>query len=214
MQSPAEYITRTESAVRLLLGGIDSYLQVLRNSPDPIFRTSAPLARGPASDREFEAWFRDNTSSIAAAKAARMQFMAESFALGTLCGAILQIAAKALECFSENKIVPGHLQAVVGSGRAKYCVGRLVRSVPLGLVVYAARNQHAHFNEEALREPNVEIFERLATLHEYSGSLSFRDPAFDLQSTRIDSFAANVTALIGWRDYETYIGDINAMLGT
>ena len=140
--------------------------------------------------------------------------MAESFALDTLCGAILQVAAKAVECFSANTIVPSHLRAVVGSGSAKYCVGRLVRSIPLGLVVYAARNQHTHFNEGALREPNATVFELLSTSHEYSNSLPFRDAAFDLRNPSIVSFAANVTALLGWRDYETYLADINAMLGT
>jgi hypothetical protein len=212
MQSSAEYIASTASAVRLLFSGVNDYLQILRNSPAPVFVTSTP--QSPAFDREYEAWARANRSSNVVATAARQQFMAEHFALDTLCGAILQVAAKAIECYATNAVIPTHLASTVNASYSKYCVGRMVRSVPLGLVVYAARNQHTHFNEQTLREPSKTVFERLATAHEHAEKLPFRDSMFDLGNTGIVSFAANVTGLIGWRDYETYLADLHAMLKT
>jgi hypothetical protein len=211
MQSADEYIVKTESAVRKLLDGIDTYLQVLRDSPAPVFITSTPI--GPAFDAQFEVWLLKNKAKNDAAAEARRQFMAESFALDTLCGALLQVGQKALERYSANEAVIPSLAAVVKPSQARYCVGRLVRGVPLGLVVYAGRNQHAHFNEGALREPSATVFERLATAHEHAAATASRDPAFDLQRPGVTSYAANVTALLGWRDYEAYCADLRAMLG-
>ncbi len=211
MQSANEYIAKTESAVRKLLDGVDTYLQVLRDSPVPIFITSTPI--GPAFVTEFEAWQVKNRAQNDAAAETRRKFLAESFALDTLCGALLQIAQKALECYSGNAFVPPSLAAVVKAGTAKYCVGRLVRGLPLGIIIYAARNQHAHFNEGSLNEPSATVFEQLTTAHEHAATVAFRDQAFDLQNPGVVSYAANVTALIGWRDYDAYYADLRAMLG-
>ncbi len=161
MQSAHDYITKTESAVRKLFDGIDTYLQVLRASPVPIFMTASPL--GPEFDAEFEVWAASHKDQNDAAAEARRHFLAESFALDTLCGALLQVAQKALECYSTNTSIPPSFAVVVKPGSAKFCVGRLVRGVPLGLVVYAARNQHTHFNEGPLREPSATVFERLVS---------------------------------------------------
>ena len=78
-------------------------------------------------------------------------------------------------------------------------------------VVYAARNQHMHFNEEQLREPSLNVFELLATEHEYKSTVPFRDSPFDLENPGLVSFAANVTALLGWRDYERYVEDMRVL---
>ena len=123
------------------------------------------------------------------------------------------MAEKALEYYSTGGVVPPSLTTVVKPATQKFCVGRMVRGVPIGLVVYAARNQHTHFNEPPLREPSTSVFERLTSGPEFGTSLAFRDPAFDLRNPAILSFAANVTALLGWRNYEQYIGDIRLALG-
>lgn len=140
--------------------------------------------------------------------------MAEAFALDTLCGAVLHVAEKALEIYGRGTEVPEHLSHAVWPNLAKYCVGRTVRRVPFGLVVYAARNQHAHFNHNSLKAPNVAVFEALATAHGYGGNEErIVDPAFDLANPGLVSYASNVTALVRWRDYDSYLEDMNAMLG-
>jgi len=211
MQSTADYLLRTESAVRLLFSGVDSYLNILKKATGVTFITSEPFC--PKQDAEFAEWQLENSEQLAIAKAAEREFIAESFALDTLCGAILQVADKALELYGSNKSVPPHLSASLKPHHAKYCVGRSVRTIPLGLIVYAARNQHTHFNEDTLREPSASVFHLLATAYGYGGRQQIIDPAFDLANQRLVSFASNITSLIGWRTYEKYAADMRSMLG-
>jgi len=212
MQTAAEYLSRTESAVRHQFAGIEQYMEVLREVTRPVFVTSTPP--GPIQDAEFEHWRASNAAALAAAREAEQRFLAEAFALDTLCGAVLHVAEKGLELYGGGKEVPEHLSSAVGAKLSKYCVGRTVRTVPLGLVVYAARNQHAHFNERSLKAPSAAVFDALATGHGYGrNGERIVDPAFDLGNIGLVSYASNVTALIGWRGYDAYIADMRAMLG-
>ena len=195
MQTFNEYLTKTESAVRLLFGGIDSYLVVLRGITGVTFVTPQPF--GPAFDADFSAWQLANAGVLTATREAERKFLAESFALDTLCGAVFHVAERALEVYSTNTTVPPEWADIATSRKAKYCIGRLVRTVPLGLVIYAARNRHAHYNENSLHEPSATVFEHLATDHGYSTAETFRDPAFDLNNPVLNSCAHNAMALIG-----------------
>lgn len=211
MQSPGDYIKKTESAVRHLFNGIDEYRDVLRASPVPVFVSRTPP--GPALDTEFETCARKNSEPQRLAKDAIKEYIAESFAIATLYGAVLQIAAKALEVYSKNTNVPNHLSNVVKPSFAKYCVGRLVRTVPLGLVVYAGRNQHTHFNDKALNKLNTSIFELLMTCHGIELEPNPRDDNFDFSLPETASLATKVTWLIGWHNYDSYHTDLASMLG-
>jgi hypothetical protein len=210
MQSAVEYLAKTESAVRKLFDGVDTYLEVLHSNTVPVFVTSTPP--GPQFGAEYDAWTRANASDLEALREAERIFLAESFALDTLCGAIFQVAEKVLECYSENELIPCGLEGVVDARGAKFCIGRPVRTLPLGLVIYAARNQHTHFNDGKLREPSATVFERLAISHGYQSEAPFRDPAFDLRNPSLVSYACNVLTLIGWRTYDLYYRDLTAML--
>jgi hypothetical protein len=211
MQSASDYLIRTESAARLLFSGVDSYLSVLRKATGVTFVTGEPY--GPKQDAEFAAWQIANAERLAAARAAEREFIAESFALDTLCGSILQVADKAIELYGSNTEIPPGVPKTLKPHHAKFCIGRSVRTVPLGLVIYAARNQHTHFNDEALREPSASVFQLLATAHGYGGGQQIVDPAFDLNNQSLLSFASNVTSLIGWRSSEKYASDMRTMLG-
>ncbi len=210
MQSATEYLSRTESAVRLLFTGVDSYMGLLRDATGVVFVTGEPY--GPKQDAEFEAWKTQNAHRLVAAREAERRFLAESFALNTLCGSILQVADKALELYSSNQSIPSGLPSTLKPYHAKFCVGRTIRTLPLGLIVHAARNQHAHFNENSLREPGKSVFHQLATAHGYGGGREFVDPAFDLNNQNLLSCASNVTSLVGWRSYDTYLADMRSML--
>lgn len=212
MQTAAEYIAKTESAMRMLFEGIDSYSEILRRHPLSVFVT--PYTNATNSNAQYEEWAKENRHSIAASLEAQKKYIAESFAKATLCGAVLQVAAKALECYSKNTDIPSRWSPVIKqeSKAVPFCIGRLIHDVPLGLVIYAARNQHTHFGEAKLREPNLSVFERLATNHGIQSSQLFRHPAFDLQNTGLVSFASNCTALIDWCSYEAYEKDMRDLL--
>ncbi|MGV2933107.1 hypothetical protein ACE3G8_18715 [Vreelandella venusta] len=212
MQTVDEYLNRTESAVRRLFDGIDDYISILRTAVGVTFVTSEPY--GPKQDAEYAAWKAKNAKRLLEAREAEQRYLAESFALDTLCGSVLQVAAKAIEIYGQNNPIPETFAGIVQPKLSKFCTGRVVRNVPLGLIIYAARNQHTHFNDGKLREPSAEVFKRLATEHGYGGQEQFSDPAFDIDNPRLVSLASNVTGLIEWRSYESYIGDMCALLQT
>lgn len=213
MQNAAQYLDKTRSAAARLFEGIDAYLAMLREH-------STTFVTSYTSDEDFQrqhdAWYAANQSKIRAALEAQKQYLGESFAQATLCGAVLQLAAKAIECYSTNTHIPQDWTKLIkpSSKSVPFCTGRLVRGVPLGLVVYAGRNQHTHFEDQNLREPNVEVFRRLAVTHGYGkGSMEpVIDPAFHLGTKSITSFANNVTALIEWRSLEAYESDMRQLL--
>ena len=209
MKNAEDYLERTESAVRYLFNAVDSYLETLRAGIKPVFVSGLPY--GPEQDAQYSAWCIENADALEEAKAARRAFRAETFALDTICGAILQIAEKGLEIYSGNTQILDAWKPQIPSYLAKFCVGREVRSTPLGLIVYAARNQHTHFNDPKLRDVSANIFRNLAEAHGYSSSA--RDPAFDLENSKIISYASNVTALMDWRSFEKYQEDMCSMLG-
>jgi hypothetical protein len=213
MQNAAEYLDKTRSASAKLFEGIDTYLALLRQH-STTFVTS--YTNQEDFQRQYDAWYETNRSSMQAALEAQRQYLGESFAQATLCGSVLQLAAKAIECYSKNTEIPEDWKSLIkpGAKPVPFCAGRPVRGVPLGLVIYAGRNQHIHFEDQNLREPNVEVFRRLATNHGYGkGSTEpVVDPAFHLGTESINSFANNITALIEWRSLEAYETDMRKLL--
>lgn len=208
MRSAVDYLQKTESATRYLFDAVDAYLGLLRASVGPVFMTSLPY--GPEQDAQYSAWRVEHAEALEEARVARQEFRAEAFALDTICGSILQIAEKGLEIYSGQTEVPTALEGKISPRLAKFCVGREVRSTPLGLIVYAARNQHTHFNDSKLGNASAKIFANLATAHGYSSTM--RDPAFDIDNQILTSFASNVTSLIEWRSFEQYQSDMLSML--
>lgn len=213
MQNAAQYLDKTRSAAARLFEGVDAYLAMLRDH-STTFVTSYTSQED--LQRQYDAWHKANQSKIQAALEAQKQYFGEGFAQATLCGAILQLAAKAVECYSKNTQVPQDWVSFIKptSKPAPFCIGRLVRGVPLGLVIYAGRNQHIHFEDQNLREPNVEVFRRLAVNHRYGkGSKEpVVDPAFHLGTASITSFANNITALVEWRSLDAYEKDMRELL--
>lgn len=206
MESPAEFLERTSSAAGHLFAAIDSYMQLLRGNP---------VFTGSFSDEKqhkeaFKAWMVKNKVEIERGLAAEREFHAEKYALAILCGSILQVAATGIRLYSKNQEVPSEWKKVIKSNAERFCIGREVRGVPLGLVVYAARNQYNHPEDEKLREPSTTIFEKLATMH-IDGKLC-RDPAFDLKVRLRWNYPSNVISLLGWSDYEAYESDMRSLL--
>src|SRR4029453_17126777 len=104
MQSAKEYLDKTESAVQRLFDCIDEYLAVLRRATGVTFVTGLPY--GPDHDAAFEAWQVANRARLDAARRAEREYLAETFAVDTLSGSILQVAGKALEIYGRNTTLP------------------------------------------------------------------------------------------------------------
>ena len=205
MQTFDEYIAKTQSAVRHLFDAIGEYRSVLDGAHAPIFISSTLDER--EREKELDAWLARHADAIQAARDAERRYFDESFALATICGAVLQVADKAFETFSRDTAVPMEWEGVVTPHSARYCIGRVIRNVPLGLIVLAGRNQHMHFDENP-RKLAVAVFDRLAIHHGRNTDPEIRDPAFDLRNERLVSYVHNIVALLRWNSYETYEADL------
>lgn len=209
MQTAQDYINQTASAAKHLFAGIDDYIQILRDAPTPALITDTKQ-----SDAMLQSWAATNSKKIEQSLEAQRQFFAEKHALATLCGSILQIASMAIRLYSENKSIPPEFAACIKTNKnaIRHCIGRRVRDVPIGLLIYAGRNHYNHLEGGKLHEPNLTIFDKLATNHKYG--IGIRDPAFDLQGNVGWNLPSNVTSILGWRSYESYERDMVQLLVT
>lgn len=209
-----EYLSKTKSAVEHLFEGIEEYSEIVRRSVPPIY-VSSGLMDNEAAMVAFEAWRGRNAEALTAAKVAQEELSAEWYAMAAICGALLEIATSGIRQCNAASQVPAAFADVIKAEQpaALFCVGRVVRSVPLGLVVYGARNQHTHHEDEGFRAVPTRVFELLATEHGIPGAEGIPDPAFDLQVRKLSTYAHNVTGLIEWRTYERYETDMREMLG-
>lgn len=212
MQNYQEYLSKTETATRLLFQGVSAYREILKEAAAATtFATS--YADFEDLERQHARWQQENAATIERAEQLYNRYFAESFSQATLCGSILQIASKAIEKYSANSEIPANVRAIVGSHLRlqRFCVGRELRGLPIGLVIYAGRNQHMHFESHALHPSSQNVFDHLATV-QYGGGDTVKDPAFDPSNPSLESLAHNVVALLGWKAYEDFFRDVSEML--
>ena len=131
------------------------------------------------------------------------------FARATLCGSIAQVSYVALKQFSTNaEVSSGHRFGVAsGVSAAKFCVGRLVQGIPLGLLIYAARVQYNHWEEGTPKNKVPQaVFHALAS--HYSDDLMF-DMAYDLDWPSPRPVAHYILRNeLNWFEYDDYVKDL------
>ena len=210
MSNLEQYIDQTKSAVLILFRGINSYLEIIHNSPLPVYIGDSGDTK--SGKPNYKNWLSLNESKIKSSLDAQRMFSAENFALSILCGSLLQIAYKGIELFSTNNSIPTNLSReliplVKSKKIIKFCIGNKLHNVEKGLILYAGRNQYNHFNDKSLNELNKNIFRLIA-----NQDRSFQDPAFDLENEHLISYSANILALLEWNSYESYVKDIFAII--
>lgn len=163
---------------------------------------------------KYNSWYKENCNEIEKRRKAEAKYIDETFAQSVLCGSIVQIAAMAIKKYSPKQPIPSEWRQVRNIGSAtKYFIGRTVREIPIGLLIYATRNQHNHYDDETIREPASTIFQRLSKVESSpNNAATYMDPAFDLQNLNVIHYASNITALMEWRSYDRYISDMKDML--
>lgn len=213
METIEEYLDRTESASQKLFEGISSYLDILSDSV-PLTFLSSTFDQAQL-EKEYSQWKKVNEEALRARREAERAFVAESFALSNLCGAVLQMASMGISQFSTKQPVPSAFQGMMEErwSVTKYCIGREIRGVPIGMVILAGRNQYNHFDERPkLKNPAKRVFELLAYMGKDEQGKPLIDPAFNLHNDRLICFASNITGLLEWRSYEDYREDMMGML--
>lgn len=146
--NPELFLSKTEVACRHFFGGLELYEQKVDGAAEDVL-TLDPLSR------EFKGRMQ-----------ALKTFLTSDFARALLAGSILQIAYMGIEMFSRNKSIPRQCDWIVkhdnktNKKAVAFSVGRPVpdqqivecysfgpraQQIPLGLVVYAGRNQYCHW---------------------------------------------------------------------
>jgi hypothetical protein len=196
-----EYLRKTEHAVRHFYAGLDSCWRYYREALThwDISKVGEPMT--PKRCAELQKYL-----------ALAGRYFDLKFSEATFAGSILQVAAIAIRRFSSNAIIPESCMALVpanAKGAMPFCVGRQVHGVPAGLIVYAARNQYNHWDDEP-QKATRRIFDALCAAFQND---PFYDLAFDMGNPTITIHANEV--LLGalcWRTYEQYEAEIRGML--
>jgi len=94
MQSFAVYESSTETAVRKLFEGIASYANILKAIRGTTF-VSGELDR-EKFNAQYQEWAEKNKRRLEKSFAAQRAYSEQSFAMATLCGAVLQVASRFL----------------------------------------------------------------------------------------------------------------------
>ena len=221
MENIQGYLEQTESAVRKLFEGLSEYHKL-------VLRSVSPMYLGKEGDTEnktpaYQEWSEKNQNEIQISRKAMQDSFAERFAYATLAGSLLQIAAMGIQLFSQNESIPEDLPEDIKrhiktsakkSPVKKFCIGRKICDIPIGLIIYAGRNQYNHIDAKKLNEVNTKIFDLISK----RVNEDYSDPCFDLINpeikTEVINFAGNIIGLLEWDHYEQYHADMLQMLTT
>lgn len=212
------YLERSRSALEALCAAVDNYLGVLDREPIVTGPGWSETVDEVERQARIEQWYRENQEAIERRAAAEREYFAESFALAAICGSILQIAHIAIQVYSRNDAVPDVLadgsrlpeplreRVTRNTAARRAAIGRPVLGLPLGLLVYAGRNQYAHMDDQDLNEPGKSIFLTLAARYglpnTWDNPQRPLDPAFKVPNPAVPNMAGNIRALLGWSTFE------------
>lgn len=203
----SKYLSQTAKAVQQLFDAGTFYRDLLDQIFPPMFEFSGPSA----IEREgaWNEWCARNQNRFEITNRMQKEFLGQMVSQSVISGSILQIACMGIRLFSHNTVVPSGLEEFEGSKRenVKFFVGRQVNSLPLGIVILAARNQYSHMDEDPYKPMTQKLFARL-----YCGA-GYPDPAVLLADRGLTWYLpANVFSLIGWSGYDSYLDDMRQML--
>jgi hypothetical protein len=138
------------------------------------------------------------------------------FSKATFAGAIFQVAYTGIRLFSLQNSVPSSYKNLVESDKKKsavpFCIGPERHGVPVGLIVYAARNQYNHWDEEKPHDVTQNVFRALSKA--FSKNV-WSDLAFELSNPTITVYADEVLLIaLGWTTYDKYFAEMKALLGS
>lgn len=200
-----EYMSQAEFAVKQLFDSLKYYRDLLEKEMAirPVFSTT-----GCTEDEHLEQakkFFDDNKEQNDAANKLSSELLGLKDSQALICGSILQVAFTAISKFSTYD---GECM-VLKKKKVKFGIGREVNNIPLGLVIYAGRNQYNHWDDEKPHDQTKLLFDLIATKN---NELDYKDPCFNLDLGVIDIYSHNILGLIGWKIYEEYEKDMIDML--
>jgi hypothetical protein len=120
----------------------------------------------------------------------------------------------AIRLYSPPRTIPGEWQPYIKPSHdaARFCVGPLKHGVPTGLIIYAGRNQFAHWDEPQKHNLVVKrVFQLLANAFD---SNPLWDMVFELETGVTASFCVGPVPFLAleWKSYHVYLAEMTAIL--
>jgi len=208
-KTPAEYLQKTEHAVRHAYSGLGScwsyYQQALQHTTPPIEKDGYYVFEPPKTPEERTKL--DRYLELAG-KYFELKISEAMFA-----GFILQAAYTGIRLYSHNETIPPNCAMLVEPSQETvipFCIGKECYGIPTGLIIYAGRNQYNHWDEEESRRSTSKIFSALSVAF-WDNPLS--DLAFDLGNPTIPIYASEIVfTALGWGSYEKYLVEMTDLL--
>ena len=196
--SVKKFLKETEPAVQHMFAALDHY-----NGLKP-FRKEYYKKNGCAQARkEVIKFLGRNINS-----------MGLDMAKVTLCGAIVQVAYSAIKQYSKNGAIPiscGRLDIPIDNEKAGFYIGREVHGIPMGLLIFAAREQYSNWELGTPSNPIAKgIFEHLRSLRNRD---IWQDLLYELDWP-VKRPAAHyiIQKELKWLSYDDYISDMSQAL--
>ena len=210
MNNIEEFLEKSKRATNALFTGISNY-------DDLIQKREAPPSVFSGSDfaKQYEEYCEANKEAIQHDSERDIVFLTEWFALATLCGAVLQFAHQAIGLYSQNVTIPDITVCsnVTKDSVRKFCIGRNVRGVPLGLAIYAGRNQHVHLQESISSLNQTILRELVENGSQGGGSRWIIGSEFEYIEGNAESMAPHFIDLFEWNKLEAFERDMVDALG-
>ena len=154
----------------------------------------------------------------------------KNIAREVISGSILQISYMAIKIFSEcehksNAIIQieKDINEIISNNETRskrkfkfpkqFCIGRCLGDLPIGLVIYAGRNQYNHHDADLLSPVNEVIFDYLYQMYPNPRS----GISFDRKNSQRTYYSYNMLCALGWLDkensggYDAYIKDMESI---
>lgn len=169
---------------------------------------------------------QNNKVQLSDIKNYKTEFNSIIFSKHIIAGSILQIAYMAIKIYSKNKTKSLFLQMAEqyinqynkdDSKRKfcfdkKFCIGKIVEDIPMGLIIYTGRNQYNHMNDvvEKMSLENKNILNDLSELY----PIKINDFNLDVKDKTNLLFAYSILDILGWtphtskNPYEKYKQDM------
>ena len=203
-KTPEEYLDITEHAVRHLYAGLASCRARAEGAYEHWDISKLGQPRTPEYEKGLKNFLR-----------LMEEYFDLKFSEGTFAGSIFQVAYMGILYFSRNEEIPKSCAGIVPPQNKKairFCIGREVYGLPLGLIIYAARNQYSHWDDEKLHPVANNVFYYLsAAFHDNP----IYDLAFEISNPTITIHANEILlGALRWTTYDKYLSEMRDLLCT
>lgn len=208
MKDPQDYFNQIQHSGKQLISNFSYYDRLLEKG----IVVSPFFPENESGNKQARNWFEENRVQIKQSGEYLNEYSGSQISRDVISGALLQIAYMALKLFAEKieiselpKFVKENIKENWHQSLTKFSHDRKVWGLPIGLLIYAARNQYNHFEERSYNNPTQSIINEICR----------KDPMtrffLDKYETRPISYI--VIEVLGWQDHQNFETDIKELIG-